>query len=1095
MDSPKTNEIGAKSPPLQLQGQYLHSSGNSAWEPKKVHFSTGQQKKKFNLFLLHMTGTEQKESPFTSYVSTLSPINQTAALRVGQRFPEINLTSPPPVFMSPRETIRETKDIKGSQDPRSSDTRFSSNYNDRDKLKAIPYIPQTSGTLPEAHMITQSQTNNNEGSAEAQSFSPSGCVDEYLIYPSEECVSSTGSPYFLSKKANILPRAIEGGSSSPRKITAKSVVDENVPKDSTVDDSTLTLFRETQTKESRAIEKVAANVRKIVVESGEKQIGSFEQMMDERLSEEWSGLISKDESGPVVVDSSTECTTGKEHDQQHLVDQAVTSRDYDIPEDNREIPVLSSDLHVEGTNADRELAGEGGLDGDWHHTSQMQPESYEIHMMDCVKNETVETVAKETARSQMPHDCEEASQLHRGIRRRCLQFEAAEVQKKCTGINSNSWDSSCIPPNLGPPASPIHSETLNMSSQAESNSFSSDKQVVELSHASSRLQFCSGETPEIYTIKVDNTVQNRGNSPVTAPISLAIGLHLNNIGKAVGIGSSMQGEKLLSGQNCHLPCTSKDLLVPSSSIVNFSAKGNVNTDSSMSFSDLENSELDQQRCQALISSNSSTNIKTSPHELNSLNHTQHLSFVGQALVPYEKQMLASYGTGKLEELNQTSPRKKRKRATPSVENEGCKRCNCKKSKCLKLYCECFAAGVYCAEPCTCQECFNKPEYEDTVLETRQQIESRNPLAFAPRVVQRITESPQNSGEDGNWTTPASARHKRGCNCKKSLCLKKYCECYQAGVGCSEGCRCEGCKNVFGKKEGCTGITGLEHRKVEDERWVKEVPRKVEVRRDLLHSEANRDMLHMEHSHSDLSPPTPFVQSSSLGKDVSKIQYPSKRHLTSSSPESASSALCSYGKSPKSPGISNVNIGFARGREGFATLSRELDCNMAAKIDPFSPRWEGLADIYDISPLARYHHSGSASSASSDASYCQKAVQAPVSHGKVHLSGGGPFKWRTSPVTPVAHFGGTKFVIEPDKDSGLCNTPEDETPDILKETLSPIKAVKVSSPNQKRVSPPHNRMQELRSSSSPVKGGRKFILQSVPSFPPLTPYSEQKGSDQ
>lgn len=27
-------------------------------------------------------------------------------------------------------------------------------------------------------------------------------------------------------------------------------------------------------------------------------------------------------------------------------------------------------------------------------------------------------------------------------------------------------------------------------------------------------------------------------------------------------------------------------------------------------------------------------------------------------------------------------------------------------------------------------------------------------------------------------TPSSARHKRGCNCKKSMCLKKYCECYQ-----------------------------------------------------------------------------------------------------------------------------------------------------------------------------------------------------------------------------------------------------------------------------------------------------------------------------
>lgn len=33
-------------------------------------------------------------------------------------------------------------------------------------------------------------------------------------------------------------------------------------------------------------------------------------------------------------------------------------------------------------------------------------------------------------------------------------------------------------------------------------------------------------------------------------------------------------------------------------------------------------------------------------------------------------------------------------------------------------------------------------------------------------------------EDGSNFTPASARHKKGCKCKKSLCLKKYCECYQ-----------------------------------------------------------------------------------------------------------------------------------------------------------------------------------------------------------------------------------------------------------------------------------------------------------------------------
>ncbi|XP_010546609.1 PREDICTED: protein tesmin/TSO1-like CXC 4 isoform X2 [Tarenaya hassleriana] len=132
------------------------------------------------------------------------------------------------------------------------------------------------------------------------------------------------------------------------------------------------------------------------------------------------------------------------------------------------------------------------------------------------------------------------------------------------------------------------------------------------------------------------------------------------------------------------------------------------------------------------------------------------------------------------------------------ESVSCKRCKCRRSKCLKLYCDCFAAGLYCIEPCSCQDCFNKPIHEELVMNTRRQIEARNPLAFAPKVVTSVDSA--SDFRDENIKTPASARHKRGCNCKKSSCLKKYCECFLMGVGCSPSCRCVGCKNTFGHKD-------------------------------------------------------------------------------------------------------------------------------------------------------------------------------------------------------------------------------------------------------------------------------------------------------
>lgn len=103
-------------------------------------------------------------------------------------------------------------------------------------------------------------------------------------------------------------------------------------------------------------------------------------------------------------------------------------------------------------------------------------------------------------------------------------------------------------------------------------------------------------------------------------------------------------------------------------------------------------------------------------------------------------------------------------------------CNCTKTGCVKKYCPCYANGLPC-NGCQCENCVNKMGNNSNQYMLHNYLNQSIQLNY------------------GQQPPPNNII----CNCTKSNCKKKYCECFKIGKECTWLCRCVNCDNCQSRR--------------------------------------------------------------------------------------------------------------------------------------------------------------------------------------------------------------------------------------------------------------------------------------------------------